>query len=643
MTTLELESEKGMRLHDKLRKRLVSRLKMAEQDQQKQHKRWKEAEESILAYLPESAADSRRRIRRENGEPQYTTIQIPYTFAQVMAAHTYWTSVFLGRTPVHQVAGRHGEGEMQIQAVESLLDYQLVTGKNLGPYYLWFYDAAKYGHGTLGEFWDQEMVQFGTIEEVEDPLTGEMQKVQTTQRVRGYTGHRFYNISPYDFFKDPRVTMGNVQKGEFCAVRQRVMWSDVVRRKAQGLYTNVDKLRGRSSHHDRNASESPHSSQLERPFDNWAINEGNDLRHPAVVTVFEVYVELVAKEWELGPSDFPEKWVFTITEDHDVIIGAQPLGMMHGEFPVGILEPEIEAYGSYNRGIPEIQRPVQQTMDWLVNTHMYNVRSALNNQFIVDPTRIYMKDVEKGGPGFVFRLKPEGFGQDVRSMFMQVPVNDVTRTHMQDLQQMFGIGERVFGINDQILGMLTGSGRKTATEVRTSTGFGVNRLKTNSEYMSATGFAQHAQRIIKGSQQFYDVDLKLRIVGDLAQQAGAGFLNVTPDSIMGSYDFVAVDGNLPIDRFAQVTLWKELFQQIVTMPQIMMKYDLAKIFAWVAQLAGIKNINQFQVMPNDVLAQQAQAGNLIPFPGGGGQGLSPNMAGMPQLGRAPVQVPGGGV
>lgn len=626
-------------LHDALLKRLISRMKMARQDQMKQHKRWKESEESVLAYLPESAADMKRRQRRERGEPQYTTIQIPYTFAQVMAAHTYWTSVFFGRNPVHQVSGRHGEGEMQIQAMEALLAYQVEQGWNLGPYYLWFYDAAKYGQGVLGEYWDQEVIQYSSIEEGVDEAGNPIPKL-VTNRIPGYQGNRFYNVSPYDFFKDPRVTMGNLQKGEFCVCRQRVMWSDIVRRAKAGLYTNLDELRQHASHYDRNANESPHSSQLERPFDNWSIVETPDLKHPAVVTMMEMYVEIIPKEWKLGATDWPEKWVFSFTEDEELLLGAQPLGLIHGEFPFGVLEPEIEAYGSYNRGLPEIQKPVQQTMDWLLNSHMYNVRASMNNQFVIDPTRIYMKDVEKGGPGFVFRMKPEGFGQDVRSMFYQVPVQDVTRTHMQDLQQVFGIGERIFGINDQILGMLAGGGRKTAAEVRTSTGFGVNRLKTNAEYMSATGFARHASRFIKTSQQFYDAGMKLRIVGDLAQSAGPNFLMVTPDSILGQYDFVQVDGTLPIDRFAQVTLWKELFQQIMQMPQIMMRYDLARIFGWVAQLAGIKNINQFEIKPDSMLQGAAQAGNVIPIRPGGG-GAAGNMAGMPQLMAPPPQALGG--
>lgn len=627
MTTLTIPPETP--LHKRIITKIQERMKMSETERAKNYSRWRDAEERVLAYLPTSTIDAKRKQRRSRGEPQYTTLQIPYTFAQLMAAHTYWTSVFFGRNPIHQVAGRHGEGEMQVQAIEALLAYQVEVGKMLAPYYLWLYDAGKYGEGILGTYWDKQQVQFSEIVEEPDPDfpddPSKTVKRQITRKIEGYCGHRAFNVSPFDFFPDPRVTMREFQKGEFAGVRQRVMWSDVVIRAASGYYTNLEKIISdpRTSIPDREDG----SSQLLRPRSDWTVTDDEGKKHPALLEIEEVYVMLIPREWGVGDSSYPEKWVFSVTNERELVIGAQPLGSMHGDYPFDIFQPEVEAYGASTRGIPEIMEPVQNTMDWLLNSHMYNIRAVLNNQLVVDPTRIVMKDVEKGGPGFVFRMKPEAYGQDVRSMIYQVPVHDVTGTHMNDLQTMFGIGERIFGINDQILGVLTGAGRKTATEVRTSTGFGTNRLKTTTEYLSASGFSSHAQKLIIGSQQWYDAPKKLRIVGDLAMEAGQGFFDVTPEMILGSFDFVPVDGTLPIDRFAQVTLWKELLAQIATSPQIMAKYDLGKIFTWVAQLAGIKNVKRFQIVPDGQLQQQAQAGNIVPLPGN----RAPGMAGMPQL------------
>jgi hypothetical protein len=625
MPTITRDIRKNSDLHRKLVKMIQPRIKMAESAQSHMHEKWKRAEELMLAYMPETDADSlRRNDREQGGNPRYTTIQIPYTYAMVMSAHTYWTSVFFGRTPVHQFTGRHGEGEMQVQAVEALIDYQVSMGGMLGPYYIWILDAAKYGMGVLGTYWDEEEIQYASILRTDQGL------IQQSKRVRGYAGNRGYNVSPYDFLSDPRVPVGQFQRGEFCAVLKRVSWNDMLRRRAQGFYMNLDDLKGAIKDPSHSSGT---SGQVERPDVNRTLlMDFNNEEHPAVVPIYEFYVDLLPKEWGLGGSDYPEKWVISITADFSTIVGCCPLGMIHGKFPFDVIEGEIEGYGLYNRGIPQTMENLQNVMDWLFNSHFFNVRAALNNQFIMDPSRIMIKDAEKGGPGFIYRLRPEAYGQDIRSFFHQIPVTDVTKQHLSDVNSVNNLGERVLGTNDAMMGQSTG-GRKTAAEIRTTTGFGTNRLKTIAEYMSATAFAPHAQKLIQSSQQYYDGGMKLRIVGDLATAAGPRFMDVTPELIAGSFDFSPVDGTLPVDRFAQATLWKDLMANMRNMPEIGMRYDVAKIFSWVAQLAGLKNINQFdrvqtQVVPDHVAAANAQAGNVVPIPTAGPTTTSSNNMGV---------------
>lgn len=615
MAKYTLELPKQGPLHKSLMKKLECRIKLALKEQEKHHARWVAAEERTLAFLPESEADQARRNRREGGTPTYTTIQIPYSYAILMSAHTYWTSVFFARSPIHQFSGRHGEAEMQIQALEALIGYQVEVGGAVGPYYIWLYDAGKYGCGILGQYWERRKLHFGQLVEMTD-ADGKTTLWQTTQELMGYTGNTCFNVSPFDFIWDPRKAMKHFQKGEFCGVRCRLGWNEILKRKDAGYFnSNVDQLKDDALQADRGSTSG--ASALERPEFRQFLYDDEDRKHPAGSIFWELYVELVPKEWGVGDTTFPQKWCFTITEDYSTIIGASPLGYMHCQYPFDLLEPEVEGYGSVTRGVPEIMEGIQNTCDWLINTHFYNVRASMNNQFIIDPSKIVIKDVVKGGPGFIWRLRPEAYGTDLNKMFMQVPVSDVTRGHLADFQMMLGVGERTLGVNDQIMGALNATGRKTATEVRTTTGFGVNRQKTITEYMSATGFSPHAQKLVQTSQQYYDASQKLRIVGSLAQDAGMGFVDVSPDKIAGFFDFVPVDGTLPVDRMAQANLWKELMGGLRMMPpQVAMEYDWGRIFGWVATLAGLKNINQFkvQVLPDAQLAAQAQAGNVIPMP-----------------------------
>lgn len=613
-------------LHRRLLKNLDQRIKIAKRGQQNRHEKWRMAENNVMAFVPESDIDALRRSRRDNGTPAYTTIMLPYTYANLMAFHTYITSVFFARTPVHQFAGRHGETEQQTQALEAMIAYQVDVGVIMGPYYIWFYDAGKYGLGVVGTYWEKEVNHVAMLQAAGDPADPAGKVVVTTE-VEVYEGNRVYNISPWDFFPDPRVPVGQFQRGEFVAVRRRITWGEVLRREALGFYMNTDELKKGVGKADQSVGgRSEPDSALERP-EEFSYNDDWDQSRPSVIEAYEIYVDLVPKEWGLGPSGYPQKWVFTVTADMAIIFGCQPLGYLHCRFPFDVFESEVEGYGTYNRGLPEILQPIQETMDWLLNTHFYNVRAALNNLFLVDPTKVVMKDFEVADAGGIIRLKPEAYGQDMRTFFHQVPIADVTQQNIGDLGLMQNLGEKASGINESMMGVLQGSSRRTATEVRSSTGFGVSRLKTVSEYASCTAFTPHSQKLVMNSQQYYQADKKFRIVGDLALQAGAGFVQTNPALIAGFYDFVPVDGTLPIDRMAQATLWKDIMSALFKMPQLMMGFDMTKMFMWVAQLAGLKNINQFKLAPvqmgsPEALQQQAQAGNIVPLrPPGGPQGL----------------------
>lgn len=619
MAAYTLSIAKDSPQHRRVRQKLEHRVMMGLKGRAPREDAWRKAENLTLAYIPETEQDARRRSQREStGVPSYTTIQVPYTYSLLMSAHTYWTSVFFARSPIHQFTGRHGEGEMQVQAMEALIGYQVDVGRFTVPYMVWLYDMGKYAIGILGQYWDRKKIHYGELVELEE--NGLTSLYQVTKEIEGYVGNCVYNVSPWDFVHDPRVAAKHFQKGEFCAVRTRLTWNDIIKRRDAGYFNkNVDFL----ATHTVNKSATDGSSALERPdFTNVFWDEertdGSRVKHPAQCVFWEVYVELIPNEWGLGTSTFPQKWCFTITEDYAIIVGASPLGLAHGEFPFDVGECEVEGYGLYTRGIPEIMETTQNTIDWLLNVHFYNVRAALNNQFIVDPSKLVVKDVQNSGPGWIWRLRPEAYGTDIRSMFHQVQVQDVTKAHMGDIQSMFGIGERILGVNDQIMGALnSGGGRKTATEVRATTGFGVNRLKTVTEWMSAMAFQPHAQKLVQTSQQMYDATQKMRRVGSLAMDAGEGFVNVDPQTIAGQFDVVPVDGTLPIDRMAQANLWKEIMVGSQRMPpQVIAGYDWGRIFAWTAQIAGLKNINNFkvQVVPDAQLQQQAQAGNVIPMP-----------------------------
>jgi hypothetical protein len=608
-------------------RREMSRNKMSER-----YPAWAEMEERFRAYIKPTAGDDKRSNLRKDGKTQFTTIEIPYSYAILLTLHTYLSSVFLGRTPIFQYEGRHGESQESVKGVEALIDYQRQVGEWLVPLYIWLMDGPKYGLGIIGSHWCEEFVV--TTESREEPVTYfglktmKTRVVRETKRIPGYKGNKLFNVRPQDWYPDPRVSIAQFQTGEFCGRRLEVGWNTILKRREEGRFYNVDELRNKMK--TQGNTRETGSSQLILPEGmDTLYSPGSGIKGEKeaknFVELFELEIELIPREWGFSKSETPEKWVITTANDA-VIMSVEPLGLLHDKFTYDVQEYEIEGYALAKRSLLEILAPLNNTLSWLVNSHMHNVRRVLNDQLIVDPSGVTMKDLTDPDAGRLVRLKPEAYGKDPKTFIHQLQIIDITQNHMRDAGLITEMMQRISGVVNDVMGATQGSSRRTATEVRTNSGFSMNRMKTNTEYASAMGFQPLSQKLLQTTQQKYDGEQTFKIAGDLMRMAAP--LRVTPQMIAGAYDFVAVDGTMPVDRYAQAMLWKELMSVIASgkvidpMTGQPPAVDLMGMLKHIAYLSGVKNFSQFEikVSPDAQIGADVRAGNLVPLPGPGGGG-----------------------
>jgi hypothetical protein len=556
----------------------------------------------------------------------------------VMSAHTYFTSTLLSRSPVLQYSERHGQVAGGANRVEALINYQVQTGNMLPSLYVWTLDPLKYGFGILGTYWNED---YSSISEfVREPkqylgfdIPGTSVLKKRVKRIRNYAGATTYNVNPRDFFPDTRVPLSQFHTGEFCCRVAKTSWNTIIRREAQGYYFNIDVLRKArmdtvSDYDDKGSSQIDWPTGSETEYD-------NSLTDVAYVKLLEAYIDIIPKDWKLGAGDMPEKWVFTCAltgKNVRFVIGAQPLGELHDRFPMFIQQYEVDGYALHTRSMYDVLQPLQNTMNWLVNSHFYNVRASLNNIMVVDPSRVVLKDVLRPGPGKIIRARASSYGQDVRLAVSQLQVTDVTQNNMRDLDPVAQMMQRAVGVTDGIMGMLASGGRRTATETRQSTSLSINRLKSVTEYWSATAWKSFAEILLQMSQQHYDEELEFKIAGDLTGGPGE-LVRVGPEEIAGRFDYIPSDGNMPVDRSGQLVVWTQLLAQARQIPGLLEGYDLQRLFTYLAQLGGLSNVEQFkvQVVPDAAALQGAARGNLLPM-------NAPSQAGnigpvAPQLGQ----------
>jgi len=608
----------GKPLHDYIRDQVCQRKKLSEKKMKDFHTQWGEAEDSMRAYIHERDVDKQRKNDKTyRGEVDYVTLEVPYAYATIMTAHTYYSSVMLGRAPTWQFTARHGETQDAINAVEAIMDYQQKVGGMLPVMYNWLYDLSRYSLGVVGNYWDEEQVTITKKVPVQRSVLGipfgQPREEWQTETVYGYVGNRLYNIRPFDFYPDPRVAIWKFQEGEFCG-RNCVEGVHNIIAGAQAdpsRYQNLDILQEKIGSGGEGLIQG--SSRVELPL---GPNEGGRPVGAGYADIHEMYIKVIPSMWGLTPSNRQEIWVFEVA-NNDVVLSARPLGLAHGKFPFSVMEGNFGSDEFAKFGMLEVIRPMTDILTWLVNSHFYNVRRVLNNQLVVDPSKVVMKDLTKPGQRII-RLKPEAYGSDVRSFVHQLQHVDVTRSHMSDIQQVESLIQRVSSVVDNVMGVPQRGGRKTATEVRDSTGWSVSRLRTPVEYNSSLAMDPLAQMMLSNTQSLLKVQRKYAIAGNTLDSAQA-FLDVNTERIAGFYDFVPIDGTMPIDRLAQANFWKELLMGMAKMPQLAMAWDMNGMLAHVMKMQGERNIDRFRIKINDpaALAQQAQAGNIIPLPAGG--------------------------
>lgn len=627
MKTLDIKRDDPR--HKKVMDALIARRDLSRHSMVERHKKWNKSEEDFVAYIPANSVEAKKKAERENkGEQNFTKIVVPYAYSMMMTAHTYFCSTLLARNPVFQYMAAHGEPEMNVLANEALVAYQMREEGNLAALYLWLMDACKYGLGVTCSYWEEDMHYVSSFEETPVtvagiPLPGRTQVTRRVREIPGYQGNRIFNVSPYKYLPDPRVPLTQVNRGEFAGREIELSFNDIMTGKLQGRYIEKNAeyvLERMKSGGVGKLRDDYHSSQIVLPGDN-AHYSGVDPKTglSEKVEAVEMVVEVIPKLWGLGGTEYPEKWVFTFVDDHTlrVLLAAKPYGMIHDRFPFSILEYEMDAYALFNRSMLDVGRPLNEVMTWLFNSHFFNVERSMFGELVYDPTKVHQADVLDPKPGKRIRLRPSAYGTDVRTAIHSLgPDAGATANNLRDMSGVMELMQQALGISEGLLGNLP-SGRQSATASRIATTASTSRMKTIVEYFSATGFQTLSLNLLETGQQMYDAQKKFRIAGDLPNNAQA-FIDVSPETIAGSFEYAVVDGSLPMDRTATVNMWAQLLNQFKQFPGLAERYDVSKIIGWVMQQGGIRNLKQFQIdsQSPEVIAAEAAKGNLVPMSGG---------------------------
>lgn len=644
----------GSTFHDEVKQKVLDRIQMSERKMSQFYARWSINEKKMQAYIDLPKYEKQLQDMSQKGEPpQLVSVVIPYSYATIWTIVTYMVHTFCGSKPIFPVSSYKGETVKAAGYMETVLQYNADHTRIISALFQFFMDAEMYGVSILRPLWQEEWGM--RTEWTEQSLTGLLlpgtARQKTRQRVKKKISeyNEVVNVDPFQFFPDPRVPMNQVAKrGEFVFWRSFEGKHFLEKRQAEGIYKHIEhvgSLPSGQNYGDGSSARALLSQGDPTPGD----PRLRDHRAEPFAQIDQGTIEIIPSLWGLGEENEPTKWLFTIVNKKQ-IVQAEPLDYDHGEHPVVVSEPGTFGYGFGQPGTIDFLGPIQDSISWFMNSHIYNVRTALNNMFVVDPSMIEMQDLKNPAPGKHIRLKRSAFGQDVRMALQQLQVQDVTQNHLESIQGFMRIGDALSSVNDNLKGIQQSGGRKTATEIRTSGEAGASRLAARARYSSAQGISPLTNQMSLNIQQFMSMDFYLAIVG---KDAAADPVQITPEMVTGDFYYPVSDGTLPIDKMALVEVWKEIWMAVATNQTLAVTYDGMGIFEYLAQLAGAKNLSQFkiQAQPDAMVAAGAQNGNLAPvgpggpaaqIPGGGAlPGTREGYAGNPVNGGNRPRVNGG--
>lgn len=576
----------GSELHKKVLGELTRRISAAERRMMAFHDRWTLNERAVQGYINHKKTEAELKRFNDRGDPPVPiSVTVPFAFASVHTAVTYLLHAFAGRKPIIQLDAYKKDWVDNARTMEKVLQYNADHTRLVRALYRWFWDACVYGVGVLRIGWVNEYAQRTVpLAAPELAVFGGPKAVKVRERRLVYSGNEVSVIDPFLFYPDPRVPMHEVpSKGEFVFWRSFVMYHELKRKEQAGVYRWVDAA--------------PKVRESVSPMSDRALVSGGEgiaglVREDALDFPYQEdqgTVEIIPADWGLGDSKYPEKWLFTVLNKAQ-IVQAEPWDADHGKHPVAVIEPLSmgQSFGSISP--VDVLKPFQDLQSWLVNSHMENVRVALNNIWIVDPSSVEMQDLKDPGPGKIVRLKASAFGRDVKGVISQLPVMDVTGGHLRDMDVIVRLGHMMMGLNDNLLGLHHSGGRKTATEVRTAGEAGVSRLAAMARVVSAQGMVELVNQMVVNIQQWLDPGFGLELMGDDGQ-----LIVASPERLAGDFHYPIHDGTLPLDRVALLEVWQSIVLGIAKDPELRRVFNLPKIVEYVAELGGAKNISAFKL------------------------------------------------
>lgn len=593
---------------------------------------------------------------KENPEKRSVTVPISYAIYKIILTELF--SVFASRIPFLSMKGRSPEDESTAPNMEALLDYDHMASNMSLAIYSMLGDMIRYGQGTVFDHWE-DITEIKDISE-QNPLSKlmVMMGVMPAASLKGPVTVREYNnvspVDPYMWWRDPRVSISDLQQGDFCGHRVFKSWNYIKAKdmaKQRGPYFNVDTLKDMAGAQQATrevGGKTTGTAIVERTRfadDIFALKSTGTNKDRGYFALDHLQVRIVPKEWKLGSGEDPVIWWFTVA-DEKRIIRAHPSPFEHDQFSYSACEIDPDPHAMFNSGLIENLDGLQRLINWFVNSHVANVRKIINNEMIWSPRFFDAESFLKTGSARWIKMTKEladaiQNGRRIEEFYGQLQVADVTSGHLKLVEFFMEMVNRLSGATDPMAGVPTDT-QKTLGEIQLLTQGASKRNGVTAEMVDIMAISPLAYRLTSNRQQYTSITQYMRILGSDAFDPDAidpatgrpQLKPISKDDISGEYDYIPQSNLGPGDPRRTAATWMQILQSYGEYPVLMQPDqrgripDIPKMFKeGIVRNLGVRDIDSFYRLPppptippgvvvgaDGQLQAAAQAGNAVPIP-----------------------------
>lgn len=587
-------------LHQNLLAMLQDYVSKAEDEIGKKKPYWDEIDKHLTVYIK---LDKRERKSKVRDPRRPVSIVFPYSYAVMESLIAYCLNVFI-KVPIFTYSGVGPEDIPKAKILSELVNYQLRKTQITTKLHTALRDCIAFGVCPTGVGWTTKRKPNGTLI---------------------FEGTELINIDPYMYLPDSECSVDNTDAGDFIGFHQKSSYYKLLELEAgkEAGYFNSLYARNYAYSFDSEFSMRKRVGQSYR-YGTADLTNTVDIKNPQI-KLTQLYVNLIPKEYDLSDVTYPQKWLFTLVNNL-LIVRAQPTDLPYDGFPISVGAPESDGYSALPLSKLELIHGMHETANWLLNAHIRGAVNQVRNRYIVDPTKIMIKDLVSGSD--IIRTQTIGFDQKVGNAIMQLPITDVTRSHLNDAEYLYGMISRVAGTSESAMGSLRKGGPERLTSAEyLGTAQGQNiRMDRMMILLSAQWLTNIAEKAALHAQTFQTQESYLRLTEGLAKELATVYnLDVNeerylidPNELDFPFDVVTDDfGRYSDNDLGTLT---EFLPIMVGDQEYRQTHDIPGVIDYMLRENGIRQIDRFkrelgsaQAMPDEQIRQEQQAGNIVPI------------------------------